>query len=51
MFYFCKKPQYRDAFEATANFLQKNNVAYRERSSDFQMLADRNKKHLKLEKW
>ena len=44
MFYFCKKPQYRDAFEATANFLQKNNVAYRERSSDFQMLADRNKK-------
>ena len=44
MFYFCKKPQYRDAFEATAIFLQKNNVEYRERSSDFQMLSDRNKK-------
>ena len=30
MFYFCRKPQYRNAFEATANFLQMNNVAYRE---------------------
>ena len=44
MFYFCKKPQYRDAFEATANFLRMNNVAYRERSADFQMLANRNNK-------
>ena len=44
MFYFCKKPQYRDAFEATANFLRMNNVVYRERSADFQMLANRNNK-------
>lgn len=44
MFYFCRKPQYRDAFEATANFLRMNNVEYRERSVDFQMFAERNNK-------
>jgi hypothetical protein len=38
MFYFCRKPQYRDAFEATANFLQMNNVAYEVRSN-FRMAA------------
>lgn len=44
MFYFCKKPQYKDAFEATANFLQKNNVAFRTKTQDFQMLSDRGTK-------
>ena len=40
MFYFCKKPQYRDAFEATANFLRMNNVAYEVKGSNFRMAAE-----------
>jgi len=40
MFYFCKKPQYRDAFEATANFLKMNNVSYEMKTSNFHMGAE-----------
>lgn len=48
MFYFCRKPQYRNAFEATANFLQMNNVAYRESSRDFSFLGDQGTKIFKV---
>ena len=40
MFYFCKKPQYKDAIEATANFLRMNNVAYEVKGSNFRMAAE-----------
>jgi hypothetical protein len=40
MFYFCRKPQYKDAFEATANFLRMNNIAYEVKGSNFRMAAE-----------